>query len=173
MTERFPVDIHSASQGGLQPNSQAPDFTLPDVNGRPVSLGSFRGRNVVLAFYPADWSPVCTSELALFQETLDEIHSRNAEMLAISVDSRYSHRAWADYMHLKFPLLSDFWPHGATAKQYGIFRENDGTTERALFFVDAAGLIRHIWIAENPGIAPGLNIIFEALEQMQEAAHHV
>jgi len=172
MTNISRADTRPGSRAGLQPNSQAPDFTLPDVNGHLVTLSSFRGRNVVLAFYPADWSPVCTSELALFQETLEEIRSRNAEMLAISVDSRYSHRAWADYMHLKFPLLSDFWPHGATARQYGIFRESDGTSARALFFVDATGLIRHTWISEDQGIAPGLNIIFEALEQMQEAAHH-
>jgi peroxiredoxin len=173
MTQIPQHGTHRDAGGGLQTNSWAPEFALHNAAGQPVKLIDYRGKNIVLCFYPADWSPVCTTELALFQETLEEIRSHNAEMLAISVDSHYSHRAWADHMHITFPLLSDFWPHGTVAKQYGIFRESDGTSERALFFVDTMGLIRHIWVAEDPGIAPSLNIVFQALEQMQEAEHHV
>jgi peroxiredoxin len=173
MTEKSRSDIDRGARKTLQPNSQAPEFTLLDTAEHPTKLSDYRGKIVVLAFYPADWSPVCTDELALFQETLEQIHGHNAEMLGISVDSHYSHRAWAEHMHITFPLLSDFWPHGAAAKQYGIFRESDGMNERALFFVDATGMIRHIWIAEDLGIAPGLNIVFQALEQMQEVTHHV
>jgi len=161
-----------------QPNTPAIDFTLPDSDAQPVRLSDYRGKNVVLVFYPADWSPVCTSELALIQETLDDIHSLNAEVFGISVDGRWSHRAWAAQQHITFPLLSDFWPHGAVAQQYGIFRERDGLSERALFFIDGAGTIRGVWVAENPDIAPGLNIIFNTLEAIQgthsvEEAGHV
>jgi peroxiredoxin len=150
-----------------QAGARARDFTLPDGDGKPVELRDYRGKNVVLAFYPADWSPVCTSELALIQETLDEIREYNAEVIGVSVDGRWSHRAWAEHQHLTFPLLSDFWPHGEVARQYGVFRESDGISERALFFIDASGTIRDTWVAENPGIAPGLNIIFDALERIQ------
>lgn len=150
-----------------QAGARARDFTLPDGDGKPVELRDYRGKNVVLAFYPADWSAVCTSELALIQETLDEIREYNAEVIGVSVDGRWSHRAWAEHQHLTFPLLSDFWPHGEVARQYGVFRESDGISERALFFIDASGTIRDTWVGENPGIAPGLNIIFDALERIQ------
>lgn len=155
----------------LQKNRQAVDFTLPNEQGRPVKLSDYRGKNVVLSFYPADWSPVCTSELSLIQETLDDIHAYNAEVLAVSVDNIYSHRAWAEKQRLTFPLLSDFWPHGGVARQYGVFRENDGITERALFFIDASGMLRDSWVSKDPAIAPGLNIIFDALEQIEGTPH--
>jgi peroxiredoxin len=90
----------------------APDFALLEGGGKRIRLGSYRGKNVVLAFYPADWTPVCSNELSLFQETLDEIHAFNAEILGLSCDSHHSHRAWAERMNLTIPLLSDFWPHG-------------------------------------------------------------
>jgi peroxiredoxin len=159
-----------------KPNTQAADFGLPDGNAQTVRLSDYRGKNVVLVFYPADWSPVCTSELALIQETLDDIHEFNAEVLGISVDGRHCHRAWAESQHLTFPLLSDFWPHGAVAQQYGVFNEKNGKSERALFFIDETGTLRDTWVAEDPGIAPGINIIFKALEQIhgprKEQARH-
>jgi peroxiredoxin len=150
-----------------QPNRLAIDFTLPNGDAQPIKLSDYRGKNVVLAFYPADWSPVCTSELALIQETLDDIHGYNAEVLGISVDGYWSHRAWAAQQHITFPLLSDFWPHGAVAQRYGVFDASDGLSERALFFIDQAGVLRGSWVAEDPAIAPGLNIIFNTLEQIQ------
>src|SRR5688572_10540777 len=101
-----------------QPNTLAIDFTLPDGDAQLVRLSDYRGKNVVLAFYPADWSPVCTSELALIQETIDEIRGYNAEVLGISVDNHWSHKAWTDRQHLTFPLLSDFWPHGEVSQRY-------------------------------------------------------
>ena len=148
-------------------NEPATDFILPNSEGQPVKLSAYRGKNVVLAFYPGDWTPVCTSEMSLIQETLDEIRAYNAEVLGVSCDSSYSHRAWAQNQRITFPLLSDFWPHGAAARQYGIFREKDGISERALFFIDGSGLLRESWVAEDPSIAPGLNIIFGALERIQ------
>jgi len=156
-----------------QANTQAHDFILPNGDGQLVDLNNYRGKNVVLAFYPADWSPVCTNELTLFQETLDDIHGYNAEILGISVDGKYSHRAWAEQKHLTFPLLSDFWPHGAVAQQYSVFDLHTGLCKRALFFIDPSGVIHDTWVAEDPEIAPGLNIVFKSLEHMQEAHHAV
>lgn len=151
------------------PNKPAVDFTLPNGEAQPVKLSGYRGKNVVLSFYPADWSPVCTSELSLIQEVLDDIRGYNAEVLGVSVDNTYSHRAWAERQHLTFPLLSDFWPHGEVARKYEVFREKDGISERALFFIDETGMLRERWVSEDPAIAPGLNIIFDALERIQGA----
>jgi peroxiredoxin (alkyl hydroperoxide reductase subunit C) len=150
-------------------NTLAPDFALRGGDERPRRLSEYRGGGVVLVFYPADWSPVCSSELSLIQEALPELRGYNAEVFAISVDGPYSHRAWAEHLGLKFPLLSDFWPHGAVARAYGVFREDEGTSERALFFIDGAGVIRDAWVAEDPGIAPSLGLIFDALERLNAA----
>jgi peroxiredoxin len=128
---------------------------------------------VIVAFYPADFSPVCTNEMALVQEVLDDIHGRQAELIGISVDGIYCHRAFAEKNHITFPLLADFWPHGAVSERYGVFRDDDGLSDRALFFVDAGGLLQGSWIAEEPGIAPGLNVIFEGLAHLRpEQARH-
>jgi len=153
----------------INPGTQAPEFTLLNGSAKPVKLSDYRGKNVVLAFYPADWSPVCTSELALIQETLGEIRDYNAEVLGVSVDNHWSHRAWAEHLHVTFPLLADFWPHGQVARRYGVFRETDGISDRALYFIDAAGVIRDSWVTENPAVAPGLNVIFDALERIHGA----
>ena len=152
-----------------QPNTPAPEFSLPDGNKKQVKLSDFRGKNVVLAFYPADWSPVCTNELAVIQETLEDIRDYNAEILAISVDNVWSHKAWAKQQNITFPLLADFWPHGEVAAKYGVFLEKGGISNRALFFIDAEGKILNSWIAENPTVAPGINIVFDALEEIQGA----
>jgi len=156
-----------------QPNTPAPEFTLPDGNKKQVNLKDFRGKNVVLAFYPADWSPVCTNELAIIQETIEDIRGQNAEILAISVDNVWSHKAWAQQQHISFPLLSDFWPHGEVARKYGVFLEEHGISNRALFFIDGSGALRSSWVAENPAVAPGINIIFDALEEIQGASKEV
>jgi peroxiredoxin len=153
-----------------QINTQAPNFSLPDGDFKPVRLSDYRGKNVVLVFYPGDWSPVCTGELALFQETIDEIRAHNAQILAISVDSPHCHRSWSDHQHLSFPLLSDFWPHGAVARLYGVFREADGVSDRALFFIDANGTVRDVWVAHHIDVPPGLSIVFDALQRMEAAA---
>jgi peroxiredoxin len=151
----------------LKPNTPAPDFALLDSDGNRISLRGYRGRNLVLAFYPADWTQFCSDELTLFQETLDEFRRYNAEVLGLSCDSHHSHRAWAERLKLSMPLLSDFWPHGEVARQYGLFRDGEGTSDRALVFIDVAGTIREIWVAEDPDIAPGLNLVFDALERLR------
>jgi peroxiredoxin len=155
----------------LQAGTPAPDFTLIDGEGRELKLSDYRGKHVVLAFYPADWSPVCTSQLSLYQETLDDIRSHDAEVLAVSVDGNWSHQAWGAQHKITFPLLSDFWPHGEVCRQYGVFREQNGFSDRALFFIDKQGIIRETWVGEHPGISPGLNIVFDALKRLQEQAH--
>jgi peroxiredoxin len=144
----------------------APDFALLDGDGNFVRLSDYRGKNVVLSFYPADWSPVCSSELSLFQECLEEIGHYDAQVLGISVDGPFCHHAWAEHLRITFPLLSDFWPHGQVAREYGVFRADEGVADRALFFIDKDGAIRQTWLAEQPNLAPGLNVVFDALERL-------
>lgn len=157
--------------GPLAPGTPAPDFRLQTAPDEWVSLGDFRGRPVILAFYPADWSPVCGDQMALYNEVLPEFERHNAQLLGISVDGLWCHRAFAEARRLKFPLLPDFEPKGAVARQYGVYRERDGFSERALFMLDGEGIIR--WsdvspIGTNPG-ADGILTALEALPQTQEA----
>jgi peroxiredoxin len=135
-----------------------------------VSLREFRGRPVILAFYPADWSPVCGDQMALYNEVLDEFTRFDAELLGISVDGVWSHVAFAHDRHLRFPLLADFEPKGDVARRYGVYRAQDGTSERALFVIDAEGIVR--WSYVSPvGINPGADGILRALESIAEVRH--
>ena len=149
----------------LSPGTQAPDFTLPVTPDQKLSLRALRGRPVVLAFYPADWSPVCGDQLALYNEIMPEFHRFNAEVLGISVDGVWCHAAFARDRKLHFPLLADFEPKGAVARQYGAYREADGTSDRALFVIDKDGVIR--WSYCSPvAVNPGADGILDALEQL-------
>jgi len=149
----------------LKAGTTAPDFTLMVEPGESLSLSDLRGKPVILAFYPADWSPVCGDQMALYNEVLPEFRDFGAELLGISVDSVWCHRAFAENRHLRFPLLADFEPKGGVAKRYGAYRESDGTSERALFVIDAQGMIR--WSYCSPiEINPGADGILEALETL-------
>ena len=149
----------------LAPGTQAPEFSLPSSPKQSVSLSAFRGRPVVLAFYPADWSPVCGDQMALYNEMLSEFAKYNAQLLGISVDGVWCHAAFVGDRKLHFPLLADFEPKGAVARQYGVYREADGVTERALFVVDAEGMLR--WSFVSPiAVNPGADGIFDALEAL-------
>lgn len=149
----------------LAPGTLAPDFRMPSTPDQFVSLSEFRGRPVVLAFYPADWSPVCGDEMALFNELLPEFHRFHAELLGISVDGVWCHLAFAKDRKLRFPLLADFEPKGGVAGTYGVYRSHDGTSERALFVIDSAGIIR--WSYVSPiGVNPGADGILTALEAL-------
>ena len=149
----------------LKAGTPAPDFTLHVTPDQTISLSEFRGRPVILAFYPADWSPVCGDQMVLYNEILSEFHKHHAELLGISVDGAWCHREFAAQRKLHFPLLSDFEPKGAVARQYGVYREHEGTTERALFVIDAEGTIR--WSYLSPvGVNPGADGILEALESL-------
>ena len=149
----------------LAPGTQAPDFTLHVTPDQKLSLSELRGRPVVLAFYPADWSPVCGDQMALYNEIMPEFRRFNAEVLGISVDGVWCHAAFAHDRNLHFPLLADFEPKGAVARQYGAYRDADGTSERALFVIDKDGVIR--WSYLSPvAVNPGADGILDALEQL-------
>lgn len=155
----------------LAPGLQAPDFSLPTTPDQKVSLSEFRGQPVILAFYPADWSPVCGDQMALYNEVLSEFQRFNAELIGISVDGVWCHLAFAHDRKLRFPLLSDFEPKGNVARQYGVYRDHEGTSERALFVIDANGIIR--WSYVSPvGINPGADGILRALEGLEQGATH-
>ncbi len=155
----------------LPAGTPAPDFSLHTTPDQLVSLSDFRGQPVVLAFYPADWSPVCGDQMALYNELLDEFQRFGAELLGISCDGSWCHIAFAHDRKLRFPLLSDFEPKGQVARLYGAYRERDGTSERALFVIDGEGVIR--WSYVSPvGVNPGADGILRALEALKpEAAH--
>jgi peroxiredoxin len=149
----------------LSAGTKAPDFTLHAGPDRPVTLSGLQGKPVVLAFYPADWSPVCGDELALFNEILPEFKDQGAELLGVSVDSVWCHKAYADARKLHFDLLADFEPKGAVSRAYGAYRDSDGFSERALFVIDGGGVIR--WSYLSPvGVNPGADGILSALERL-------
>jgi peroxiredoxin len=151
----------------LKPGTRAPDFSLNSTPDQRVSLAEFRGRPLILTFYPADWSPVCTDQLAVYNELLPEFRRYGgAELLGISVDGAWCHLAFAKHRHYRFPLLADFEPKGEVARAYDVYRKGEGVAERALFVVDGEGIVR--WSYVSPiGINPGAEGILEALEGMQ------
>jgi len=164
--------LHPGYARPVAPGTPAPNFSLRATPDQTVSLSDFRGRPVILAFYPADWSPVCGDQMALYNEILEEFHRLNAELLGISVDGAWCHLAFAHDRRLHFPLLADFEPKGNVARLYGVYREDDGTSERALFVIDAAGVIR--WSYVSPvGVNPGADGILRALESLDREVDHV
>ena len=151
----------------LTKGTQAPDFELNSTPDQTLKLSDLKGRRVILAFYPADWSPVCSDQMALYNEILPEFHRHQATLIGISVDGAWCHAAFAANRKLHFPLLSDFEPKGAVARAYGAYRPIDGTTERALFIIDEQGLI--YWSYLSPvGVNPGADGILEALESLSK-----
>jgi peroxiredoxin len=149
----------------VEHGTKAPEFTLPSTPDQRVSLSEFRGRPVVLVFYPEDWSPVCSDQLALYQELLPEFHRLNAEVIGISVDGIWCHLAFAQNRNLHFPLLADFEPKGEVSRLYDVYRSTDGTSERALYVIDADGKVH--WSYVSPvGINPGADGILAALEEL-------
>ena len=150
----------------LPAGTPAPDFTLHSTPDQTVSLREFRGRPVILAFYPADWSPVCGDQMALYQEILPEFRRYGAALLGISVDGVWCHLAFAHDRTLRFPLLADFEPKGAVSRLYGAYQHDAGESARALFVLDAEGIIR--WSYLSPvGVNPGADGILTALDALQ------
>ncbi len=149
----------------LGPKTEAPDFRLHSTPDQIVALSEFRGQPVILAFYPADWSPVCGDQMSLYNEILPEFRRFNAELIGISVDGAWCHNAFAKDRKLRFPLLADFEPKGAVARTYGVYRNQDGVCERALFVIDPEGTI--VWSYVSPiGVNPGADGILRALESL-------
>lgn len=152
----------------IQPGSPAPDFTLPDQDGKKVSLSGFRGRTVVLVFYPSDFSPVCTDQLSVYQEVLPQLEEEGAALVGISVDGAFCHKAFQQHHNLTIPLLADFHPKGEVAKAYGVWSEEYGVAGRALVMVGPDGTVT--WSYLSPPLeVPGANLIFDALEQRTAA----
>jgi len=149
----------------LPPGTKAPDFQLDGAADQATSLADFRGRPVILVFYPGDWSPVCSDQLALYQELQPEFEKFDAQLVGISVDSTWSHLAFAENRHLQFPLLADFEPKGEVSRSYQAYRPADGTSERALYVLDADGVIRWSYISPVD-VNPGADGILRALEEL-------
>lgn len=161
-TKKGTPETVPAPSSPLAPGTQAPDFQLAGTAEGKISPADFRGQPVVLVFYPADWSPVCGDQLALYNEILPLFEEFGAQVLAISVDGIWCHRAFAESRNLGFPLLSDFEPKGAVARSYGVYDEQAGVCKRALFVLDAEGTIRWSFVSPS-GVNPGADGILNAL----------
>ena len=153
----------------LQPGTPAPDFSLASTPDQTVKLSDLRGRPVVLAFYPADWSPVCGDQIALYNEMREQFDEYEAQVVGISVDGVWCHRAFSEAKHIHFPLLADFEPKGAVSRAFGAYAVDNGTSQRALFVLDADGIIR--WSYLSPmGVNPGADGILKALDALETPA---
>ena len=143
----------------------APDFTLRDQDGEEVSLSDYRGRRVLLVFYPFDFSSVCSDQLSVYQEVKPEIAEKGVELVGISVDHIHAHKAFREKLGIDTTLLADFEPKGEVAKAYGSYFEPSGMANRTLVLVDAVGNVEWSYESPSPGDAPGANVIFDALAQ--------
>jgi mycoredoxin-dependent peroxiredoxin len=145
----------------------APDFSLKDQNQQDVKLSSFKGKkNVVIVFYPLDWSPTCTKEHACFVNDLKGFEQLDAQVLGLSVDSTWSHKAWAEKMGIAYPLLADFHPRGAVAGQFGAYLEERGITGRAIAIIDKAGKLAWFKQYDIP-VVPDIEEVKRALAQIK------
>jgi len=146
----------------------APDFELNCTPDQKLKLSELRGKKIILAFYPADWSPVCSDQMSLYNEMLKFFSRHNAQLIGISVDSKWCHLAFSENHKFHFPLLADFEPKGAVSKLYEVYDEKEGESLRALYVVDEKGIIR--WNYLSPvGINPGADGILDALEDLDKS----
>jgi peroxiredoxin len=149
----------------VQVGEKAPDFSLPNHSGEEVSLSDFRGRKVVLVFYPLDFSPVCSDQLSVYQEVLPEIEEAGATLVGISVDSSWAHRAFREKLGQGMPLLADFEPKGEATRSYGAYLDAAGHGNRSLVLIDEEGVVRWVHESPTPLEIPGANLIFDALAE--------
>jgi peroxiredoxin (alkyl hydroperoxide reductase subunit C) len=147
----------------IGPGSAAPAFALPDQDGNIVKLEDLRGQTSVLVFYPLDWSSVCTDQLNVYQEVLGDLEAEGTRLYGISVDSAFSHKAFQSSLGISFPLLADFHPKGAVAKDYGVFIEERGHNQRALVMIGPDLVVKWAHQSPSPLEIPGANLIFDAL----------
>ena len=153
----------------IEAGERAPDFTLPNHRGEQVSLSDFRGSKLMLVFYPADFSLVCSDQMSIYQEVLAQIEEAGVHLVGVSVDSSWTHNAFRKKLGLDIPLLADFHPKGETSRSYGAYLEDWGTTNRSLVLIDEEGIVR--WVHESPSVTeiPGANLIFDALAESGSA----
>ena len=150
----------------IPPGTPAPDFSLRNQDGERVSLADFRGRRLVLVFYPADFSPVCTDQLSIYQEVLPEINEQGADLVGVSVDSSWAHKAFQEKLGIQIPLLADFHPKGEVSRAYGAYVEERGHPNRSLVLIDEQGIVRWVHESASPREIPGANLIFDALAEL-------
>jgi peroxiredoxin len=148
----------------IEAGSPAPDFTLRDQDGQDVTLADLKGQTSLLVFYPLDFSPVCSDQLSIYQELMDDFESRGVKLYGVSVDSAFCHKAFQDKLNLTMPLLADFEPKGAAAKAFGIYNDEHGISNRALFLIDPEGTVTWSYVSPSVLEIPGANLIFDALE---------
>lgn len=152
----------------IEPGAEAPDFVLSDQDGNQHSVSGYEGRTLVLLFYPADFSPVCTDELSLYEEVLDQFESREATLLGISVDGAFCHKAFQERLAVTIPLLADFHPKGDVARAYGVWSEDFGMAARAVVIVDPSGVVE--WSYMSPPLeVPPPDLVLDALDRLQPA----
>ena len=147
----------------IEPGTRAPDFSLYDQDGNRVSLTDLEGRTTVLVFYPLDFSPVCTDQLNIYQEVLDDLEAQGAKLYGISVDSAFCHKAFRNRHGLTFPLLADFEPKGDVARRYGMYLEDRGHSERGFIVIGPDLVVKRAYKSPTPLEIPGANLIFDAL----------
>ena len=152
----------------LSKGNVAPKFELYAGQDKKLSSADFKGKRIILAFYPADWSPVCGDQMSLYNETPKLFRKFNAELIGISVDSRWCHAAFSENRNLHFPLLADFEPKGAVSKLYGAYDEKEGESRRALFVIDEQGIIQWSYLSPDD-INPGADGILDALENLSHS----
>ena len=149
----------------IEPGTPAPDFELPNHRGEPVRLADYRGRKLLLCFYPNDFSPVCSDQLSLYQEVLPQIRAKGAELVGISTDGSWAHNAFRKHLGLEMTLLPDFHPKGEVSRAYGAYLEDWGTPNRSLVLIDEDGVVRWVHAEPTPVSIPGANLIFDALAE--------
>jgi peroxiredoxin len=147
----------------------APEFSLPNHKGEQVSLSDYRGRQVLLAFYPSDFSPVCSDQLSIYQEVKPRFDEAGLEVVGISIDHSWAHRAFRKHMNLDFTLLADFHPKGEVAERYGAYLPDYGTSNRSLVMIDENGVVQWVHESPTPLEIPGANLIFDALADADRA----
>jgi peroxiredoxin len=148
--------------GGLEPGTPAPSFSLSTEDGGEFTQDDLCGQTTVLVFYPFAFSPVCTDQLSLYEEVLDELQAGGARLYGVSCDSSWSQRAFREQLGVTIPQLSDFEPKGATCRAFGVLHEG-GFAERALVIVDRDGIVRFSRVEATPGEMPGVNVLFDGL----------
>lgn len=147
----------------IEPGQKAPDFTLPDHSGREVSLSDFAGRRLLIAFYPLDFSPVCTDQLSAYREIAPQLEEANVDLVGISVDSAFAHAAFREKLGVDTVLLADFEPKGAVASAYGAYLDQAGHSNRSLVLIDADGVVEWVHETDTPLDIPSADLILEAI----------